>query len=180
MKILTNLVLGLMLMASGEAIAQSSMKNPVSYHLKNGITLIVAENTGFGKIYASVESESHVSNANYSAFDQLDEHLNLNAKKQLSETFAPLTPKSPKITFRKGKANIASDIQSFSETFAILASTIQHVNCKDEKKDHFFRNQFVPSKLVITIAGDIKQSEAKRLVNQYFGTMQDSDFLAAQ
>ena len=40
------------------AMAQSIMKAPVRYKLKNGVTLIVAQNVGSGKIFSRLTVEN--------------------------------------------------------------------------------------------------------------------------
>ncbi|HWW40926.1 hypothetical protein [Pedobacter sp.] len=46
------------LFAAQFAHAQTgSMKDPVSFKLKNGLTIIVAQNTGISKVYANFKSE---------------------------------------------------------------------------------------------------------------------------
>lgn len=61
MKTLRNLLLIVIGLFAGQfAKAQGTMKDPVSFTLKNGLTVIVAENTGISKVYTSfkIEDES--------------------------------------------------------------------------------------------------------------------------
>lgn len=170
------------------AVAQNSMKEPVSFKLKNGITVIVAENTGLGKVFASVSSENNIS-VKPTITESLDNLLNLKAKQALSETFGESNKKiNPSVKFTNTEANVASDVNDFSSTFSIMSTTLQGIsidkntvqgNASLNDIKSFYSHQFNPSKTYITIAGDITLAQAKVLVKKTFGDWKEQDFLAA-
>lgn len=61
-KKITKMMLILLAMGwTNVVVAQSKMKAPERFKLKNGLTFIIAENEGLGKIYSRITVENEIS-----------------------------------------------------------------------------------------------------------------------
>ncbi|MNL32863.1 hypothetical protein D3C87_1547410 [compost metagenome] len=126
--------------------AQGIMKDPVSFKLKNGVEVIVAENDGMGKVLASVKIEGT--------------QLNVKNSVAVADNGADF---GPKVNYSLDEVNVAADIADFEKTFLAMA-----VNLKSAVNG----GNSTPS--YITIAGDITLAQAKALVKKAFGEWKEN------
>lgn len=156
MKSLKNITLIFLLMVAANVAFAQKMKEPVRLKLKNGVTLIVAQNEGFNKVYARVTIENqNVAEANdlelfRSFLEKKTIDFNSNADKDKEVV--------PHVDLSVSEANTASNVADFEQTLQYAV-------------DHFFVPQtgrIKNSDLFITIAGDIDVVKAKALVNKMF------------
>ncbi|AOM76177.1 hypothetical protein [Pedobacter steynii] len=144
MKNLLFIIIGLFTFSNIQA--QGIMKDPVSFKLKNGVEIIVAENAGMGKVLASVKIEGA----------QLDAKSSV-ASADNGEDFGP------KVNYSADEVNVAADIADFEKTFLTMAATLKPaVNAGNSTPSY------------ITIAGDITLAQAKALVKKAFGEWKEN------
>lgn len=154
MKTLKNITLIFLLMVTHNVAFAQKMKEPVRVKLKNGATLIVAQNEGFNKVYARVTIENQDANTDTqllrSFLDKKTNEFNANADKDKEVV--------PHVELAISEANTASNVADFEQTLQYVA-------------DYFFTPQtgrIKNSDVYITIAGDINVATAKALVNKMF------------
>ncbi|RQO70502.1 hypothetical protein DBR43_21045 [Pedobacter sp. KBW06] len=147
MKNLLFIIIGLFTFSNIQA--QGIMKDPVSFKLKNGVEVIVAENNGMGKVLASVKIEGGqlASNTNISIADH-------------GKDF------EPKVSFGTDEAHVAADTEDFENAFLATAEALTAAGRNHES--------LVPAKTYITIAGDITLAQAKVLARKAFGEWKEN------
>ena len=147
MKNLLFIIIGLFTFSNIQA--QGIMKDPVSFKLKNGVEVIVAENNGMGKILASVKMEGGklASNTNVAITDN-------------GKDFRP------KVSFGTDEANVAADTEDFENAFLATAEAL-----KSATRNH---GNLIPARTYITIAGDITLAQAKVLAKKAFGEWKEN------
>jgi len=156
MKSLKNITIIFLLMVTGHVAFAQKMKEPVRVKLKNGPTLIVAQNEGFNKVYArvTIENQTAVEDNDVQLFrsflDKKTTEFNNNADQDKEVV--------PHVELAVSEANTASNLADFEQTLQYVA-------------DHFYAPQtgrIKSSDMYITIAGDIDVAKAKALVNKMF------------
>jgi len=185
MKTIKNFIIVIISVLSVQlASAQSiSMKDPVSFKLKNGLTIIVAENGESKKIFAGFTA---------------DERATESSKPGVQEVFNVM------MNFSDKGGNIAANTSDFAATLMIFSKSIQEpalnqtffetalakvitsVNAKDRYYpetiteaslqaitlndiEAFYSKNIIPSNAYLTIVGNISVSEAKALAKKSFG-----------
>lgn len=177
--------------------AQSSaMKNPVSFKLSNGMTIIVAENTGTDKIYSSFSIDNEAPNQS----DNAGVQNILNA--MLNETASEV---QTGVSFDDNGGNLASLATDFNKSLSVMSGyikapaltqssfdkakqdIIEHLKAKDRYYPEtvneialqqltlsdiqsFYKKNITPSKASLTIAGNINPATAKALAKKEFGS----------
>lgn len=192
MKTITKItVLFIALLSFNVAFAQNAMKAPVRFKLKNGITVIVAQNNGLGKIYSRLTIENQSNETQKVVAQVLENYLNNKANKFNSSMAEAGTPSS-KVTFSYNEANTATNITNFEPALNYVSSIflspetakqafdemkslytgnkadLDSVTVKDVQD--FYNKNFKASDTFITIAGDITPSNAKEIASKAFGS----------
>jgi predicted Zn-dependent peptidase len=200
MKSLKNLIIIAVLTLGTQIVnAQSSgMKNPVSFKLKNGLTVIIAENQDAKKVYANLTSETEQTDHKAGVPEVLNAMLN--ADDQNSE-----------LIFNDKGANISTTAISFSNTLNRLSTKIKDpvfspeafekaittvstaLNAKGLNETSlqaltlndiktYYGMKANPAISHLTIAGNITPAAVKALVKKYFGEWSPvtPEFLASE
>lgn len=173
------------------ALAQSTMKAPVRYKLKNGITIIVAQNIGSGKIYSRLTVENQAED-NATIYAQVLE----NFMNKRAEKFNELSSNSnaSKITINYNEANTATTTANFEQAINFVSKSFLNQDIVkqafDEMKDlytgkkedlasvtikdlqAYYNKNFKAEDTYITIAGDITPAQAKEIVAKAFGSQE--------
>jgi len=110
MKTLNILTAIALLFTTQFGFAQSAMKAPVSYQLKNGMTIITAENTSTPKVFANMSFEGKPYNVNNATVQEV---LNVLFEQQLPKVNAGLS-------YTENGMNVAVDAADFERTMADL------------------------------------------------------------
>lgn len=181
------------------AQAQSSiMRTPVSFKLSNGLTVIVAENTGTNKVYSSftVDSDAANQSGKAGAQDVLNVMLNETASeveagvsfddkggnlaslvtdfdKALSVMSGTIkTPALNQSSFDKAKQNIVEHLKAQDRYYpeAVNETALQQLTLKDVQS--LYKRAITPSKAYLTIVGNIDPSTAKALAKKEFDKWQ--------
>ncbi|TCC97534.1 insulinase family protein [Pedobacter hiemivivus] len=174
--------------------AQSStMNNPVSFKLSNGMTVIVAENTGTDKIYSSFTVDNETVDENNAPAQNI---LNLMLNETASEA-------ETGISFDDKGGNLASLATDFNKALSVMSGSIktpalnqssldkakqtiiEHLKAQDRYypvsvneaslaqltlKDvqAFYEKSITPSKAFLTIAGNIDPTTARAFAKKEF------------
>lgn len=193
-------LLTLALFAALYTQAQSGMMDPVSFKLKNGMTVIVAQNQQAAKVYSkfTVEgadlNQQHAAGAN--AILQVLLHQNAapvsanvsfnekgglvnadaadfaNSLNTLSKTVQGVQISQE--LFEKAKASLIADLKVRGQEAASVSLTeVESVNLKDVKA--FYTAYSSPSKAYLTIAGNISSSAAKAMAQKAFGDWKENE-----
>jgi predicted Zn-dependent peptidase len=182
-------ILILSLFAFNAAFAQR-MKEPVSFKLKNGITVIVAENVGLGKVYSrlTIENKSTAEQRNVAQIFEGFLNGKANAFNQNVDKDNTL---APQVSLSVDEANTTTNIADFGHALQFVADNILNpelsqqafeemkAQLKGNKADleaitlsdvkGFYAKHFKASDTFITVAGDIDPATAKQMINKAFG-----------
>lgn len=188
MKFTTKITFVILSLFTVKATFAQSPKAPVSFQLKNGLTVIVAQNAGMGKIYSRLTID----------------HQNANERKNVAQVFESFLNKSatafqgstdtegivPKVRLSVDEANIAANVADFQQALQFVSNYITSAtlgelafeNLKAQLKDRnglasisladlkaFYASHFDPARTFVTIAGDIDVPTAKAMANKAFG-----------
>ncbi|RZL28844.1 MAG: insulinase family protein [Pedobacter sp.] len=177
------------------AIAQSTMKAPVRYKLKNGVTLIVAQNVGSGKIFSrlTVENQAQENETLYAQI--LENYMNKRAEK--FNEFLTATTSSSKITMNYNEGNTATNVANFEDAFNFVSKSFLNQDIAkqafDEMKDlyagkqddlksvtmkdlqAYYNKNFKAEDTYITIAGDITPSQAREIAAKAFSNAKEAN-----
>lgn len=166
------------------ASAQSiSMKDPVSFKLKNGLTIIVAENEESKKIFAGFTADEEPAESSKAGvqdvfnvmMDFSDKGGNMAANtsdfaaalmifsKSIQEP--ALNQTSFETALEKVIASVNARDRYYPET--ITEASLRAITLNDIKA--FYSKNIVPSNTYLTIAGNISASDAKALARKFFG-----------
>ncbi|ETZ23873.1 pitrilysin family protein [Pedobacter sp. V48] len=166
------------------ASAQSSpMKEPISFKLKNGLTVIVAQNENSNKIYAGFTADEEpyesIKPGARDVFNSMmnfsDKGGNINANTldfNNALTLFSKTVKEPVLNQDAFETAIAKVIASVNDKDQYYPETVTETSLKAltlaDIKAYYSRN-IKPSNTYLTIAGDITVAEAKSLTKKSFG-----------
>lgn len=175
--------------------AQSQLKDPVSFKLKNGLTVVVAENNGASKVFSSFTYEA----------DLMDEVNKTGAKEVLTAILnSTAAEHANQVSFTENGGNINAVTSDFEMALQALAVSVQEPIINQEvfdthkaalinsvnARDRFYPEAFtekaldeltlndikalynsmaIPSKSYLTIAGNISTGQAKVLAKKTFG-----------
>lgn len=175
----------LSLFAINVASAQS-MKAPVSFKLKNGVTVIVAQNEGMGKIYSRLTIENKSSEEQRNIAQVFESFLNGKAVAFNQNVAQKDSETTPKVSLTVDEVNTATNVADFQQALQFVSDNIvnpelsqqafevikantdlANVTLADVKA--FYASHFKPSDTFITIAGDIDPATAKAMANKVFG-----------
>ncbi|RZL50354.1 MAG: insulinase family protein [Pedobacter sp.] len=181
-------------LAVNVALAQNNLKAPVRYKLKNGVTLIVAQNVGSGKIYSRLTVENQADDSS-NIFAQLLENYMSNKAKAFNET------NPSQVTLNYNEANTATTVANFEQALNLVAESfinpeitktlfsemkelytgkkadLDALTFKDFQA--YYSKNFKAADTFITIAGDISPVQAKELVNKSLGNSKDLNLITA-
>jgi predicted Zn-dependent peptidase len=180
-------------------VAQNKMKAPERFKLKNGLTCIVAENSGLGKIYARITVENEISEEQ-KIYAQVFDAFLTNKANEFNEKQQGNGKISPHLTMVYNDVNTSSNIFSFEQTLANVSqiyfnpAIVQEVFADLKTKGNkeilakitlssllgFHSAHFKASDIYITIAGDINPSDAKAITNRVFGDKKQDVFNTAE
>jgi predicted Zn-dependent peptidase len=172
------------------AFAQNSMKAPIRYKLKNGLNIVVAQNTGLGKIYSRLTIENEAKESNSILAQILETYLN-NKANSFNELMAGNDNNISKITMSLKEANTATNVANFEQALNYIANTFLNLEITSQSfseikdlytgnkadlgsitlknlQDYYSKN-YSASDAFITIAGDINPSYAKEITAKAFG-----------
>lgn len=207
MKSLKNLfVIALLLVSAQFTKAQSAaMKDPVSFKLKNGLTVVLAENTGTQKVYATLNSEAEqISSAKAGTQEVLSMMLNnTSGLNGLSFDEKGIHIATNTADFNGVLTTVSNKIQAPVLTQSAFEAAIQTVNTSLQKKDRYHAPELTtaalqaltlndiktfysvvahPAAAYLTIAGNINVEEMKTLVKKSFGEWNgvSSDFVRSK
>lgn len=175
------------------ALAQSTMKAPVRYKLKNGVTLIVAQNVGLGKIYSRLTVENQA-NEEETIYAQILENYMNNRAHKFNEFMTENGKSSSNVTMSYNEANTATNIANFEQAFNFVSKSFLNneitkqafADMKDlyagNKADLdvvtlkdlqvYYSKNFKATDTYITIAGDITPAYAKEIAAKAFGNLE--------
>lgn len=165
------------------AFAQN-MKAPVSFKLKNGVTVIVAQNAGMGKIYSRLTIEHPQGVPQHRAAKAFEGFLNSKANTYQNNTVDG--SETPKVSLALAEANTATNVAEFEQAFQFVSANLTNPELSKQTFDGiqenaeladltlndvkaFYSNHFNPAHTFITIAGDIDVATAKAMVTKAFG-----------
>ncbi|WP_316790493.1 hypothetical protein [Pedobacter frigoris] len=191
------LTLTLTILFSQFVNAQSGhMKDPVSFKLKNGLTVVVAENNGAAKVFSSFTYEA----------DLIDQINKTGAKEILTAMLnSTAASQANQVSFTEKGGNINAVTSDFEMALQALSVSVQEPMMEPElfdkhktelirsvkARDRFYPETFteetlaaltlndvktlydamsVPSKSYLTIAGNITTGQAKILAKKAFGS----------
>lgn len=143
--------------------AQGIMKDPVSFKLKNGVEVIVAENSGMGKVLAAVKVEGTQLGTNEVLTNGLENMLNEGTKVAFATNVKDF---GPKVSLVADEVHVSADTEDFDKAFMVMANAL--------KSPVMNEGNIVPSKTYITIAGDITVAQAKALAKKAFGEWKEN------
>jgi|GEM_PF-2317261 len=168
------------------AVAQNNMKAPVRFKLKNGVTLIVAQNAGMGKVYARLTVENEATALNNDTATLI---TNVLAQKaiEFNKMAYPLNGEVAPMNLQFAEANTAARINDFEDALTVAVSAIfnpefsqeatskfdTHKSLTAEQLKAYHKNAIKTSDTYLTIAGDISVADAKMLVNKIFGNWKE-------
>lgn len=178
------IVLVFSLLSIQTASAQSSsMKEPVSFKLKNGLTIIVAPNEHSNKIYAGFSADNEpYEQTKAGARDVFNAMMNFSDKggniaANTAEFASALhsfskTVKEPELNqdaFEKALAKVIASVNSRDHYYpeTVTETSLNALTLADIKA--YYNRNIRPSNTYLTIAGDISVSEAKFLAKKAFG-----------
>lgn len=188
MKFTTKITFIILSLFTFNAAFAQSPKAPVSFKLKNGLTVIVAQNAGMGKIYSRLTIEHPNANEQKNVAQVFESFLNKRATAFQSNTNSEGL--APKVSLSVDEANTATNVADFQQALqfvsdhmtntALSEQAFEHLKAQLKDKDDlanvsladvkaFYANHFDPAQTFITIAGDIDVSTAKAMANKAFG-----------
>jgi len=172
------------------AYAQNQIKSPVRFKLKNGLTVIVAQNTGLGKIYSRITIENEIAEGQKAIAQALEIYLNYKAE-QFNAKQSVDNKVTSKINMTYNEANTSTNIFNFEQALNYVATTLLDpafsTTAFEEMKasltankmslkaikltdlQSFYAEHFKTADIFITIAGDITPANAKLIANRTFG-----------
>ena len=161
----------------------SSMKGPVSFKLKNGLTIIVAENQESKKIFAGfTANEEPAENSKPGVQDVFNLMMNFSDKggniaANTSDFAATLMifsksiqePALNQTSFETALAKVIASVNARDRYYpeTITEASLKAITLNDIKE--FYSKNIIPSNTYITIAGNISASDAKALAKKSFG-----------
>ncbi|WP_199140390.1 insulinase family protein [Pedobacter sp. ASV12] len=169
------------------AFAQNP-KAPVSFKLKNGVTVIVAQNAGMGKIYSRLTIENQNATEQKNVAQVFESFLNKRANAFQGSTNSEGI--APKVSLSVDEANTATNVADFQQALQFVSDHLTNTTLSEQAFEHlkaqlkdrddlanvsladvkaFYANHFAPAQTFITIAGDIDVSTAKAMANKAFG-----------
>jgi predicted Zn-dependent peptidase len=197
MKNLKNISIAIALLVSVQfSYAQSGMKAPVSYKLKNGMTVIFAENSGTQKVFSVLSFEgANKYVAEKAAVQELvntiltqqlpevhkslsftDRGINLAAVNadQFEDALAAMSsyitaPHFTEEALSKAKAEILSHISAQDKFYAKSITTLSVQNLKLNDVNAYYSAMANPATAYLTVAGNIKPAIIKsyaKTINQ--------------
>ncbi|MEE1945926.1 insulinase family protein [Pedobacter sp. KR3-3] len=191
-------ILILSLFASHAALAQR-MKEPVSFKLKNGLTVIVAQNVGLGKVYSRLTIENKGTEAQRNAAQIFESYLNGRAN-TFNQNVNKSNAVTPQVSLTVDEANTSTSIADFEHALQFVADNFVNPELSQQAFDEmrsqpkgnkadlenvglaevksFYANHFKASDAFITIAGDIDVATAKTIANRAFGNWKTEATLA--
>jgi predicted Zn-dependent peptidase len=184
-------ILIITLLSINIAFAQNSMKAPVRFKLKNGVTVIVAQNVGLGKVYSRLTIENQSNESTTIVAQVLENYLNNKASK-FNSSMADAGAPNSKVTLSYNEANTATNIANFEPALNYVSNILLNPETAKQAFDEmkslytgnktdldsvtikdvqdFYNKNFKASDTFITIAGDITPSDAKEIAAKAFGT----------
>lgn len=184
------LILFIAFLSINVAFSQNLMKAPIHYKLKNGLNVVVAQNTGLGKIYSRLLIENETKESNSILAQVLETYLN-NKANSFNELMAGNNNNISKITMSIKEANTATNVANFEEALNYIANTFLNLEITSQSfaeikglyngnkadldsitlqslKDYYSKN-YNASDAYVTIAGDINPAHAKEIAAKAFG-----------
>ena len=194
----TILLSTLILLLAKSSNAQNGMKEPVGYTLKNGMKIIVSENSRSPKAYASFTLDAQAfQNKKDGIVELLNAVLNENVEKDANVLFMDnsaklatnntaldqdLTAMASLIenavinqkTFNNGKAKLLASLkmQDYDYDQTVNVNSITVLSLADVQD---FHAQISPEKTYLTVAGDVELNNAKAAVKKAFGNWKKAD-----
>ncbi len=169
--------IALSLFTYGQVKAQQTpqaFRDPVSFKLKTGLTIIVAENQSSDKIYSgfSVDTDSTASVDKIGMIDLMSRVFNVSSEKgEFKPAFLRMFSalRSPVInedTFGKFKTHLHENLKTQGHPYGELVTdaTIDRLQLNDLKE--FYSKYINSSGACLTITGGITPAEAKELVQK--------------
>jgi predicted Zn-dependent peptidase len=170
------------LLTFNNAFAQNNLQEPVRFKLKNGLTVIVAQNKGLGKIYSRLTIENEIAENQKNEAQVFGNFLAIKAD-QFNQAVVPAVNKvTTKINLSVDEANTTTNVENFEQALQFISDNLLNAeiaqqafeNIKNENTtladmQSFYRNHFKASDTFITIVGDIDPASAKTAANKIFG-----------
>lgn len=196
MKIRNILTIAITVLTVQIANAQSSsMKEPVSFKLKNGLTVIVAENKNVTKVHSSLTNDlvndkqagvQHILTAmlNHGTgnsginYNENGGHM-MASKTDFGDALTVLSasiqdPTFNQTTFEEAKSNVIASVKAKNRYYPVHVSesSLAKLTLNDVKA--YYTNNITPAKTYLTIAGNISISEAKNLAEKSFANWSET------
>ena len=120
-KIKTTLAV-LMMFTCNLAFSQQALKNPVSFKLKNGLNVLVAQNVGFGKIFARLTIENP-NDKSEQVMAQLFENYLASKASRFNDTIVKNVDgtEPAKVSMSFKEMNSATDLANFEQALQYIA-----------------------------------------------------------
>lgn len=202
MKTLKNILTTIALLVTVQfSYAQSSaMKTPVSYKLKNGMTVIVAENSGIQKVFSTLSFEGTEYSADKAPVQELvntilsqqlpalhqglsltDQGINLaTTADQFEDAIAAMSayvsaPEFTEETLEKAKTVIVAHLNARDKYYPenVTASVVKNLSVADVKA--YYTQIANPATAYLTVAGNIKPSMIKTYAKKGFDQLKTAE-----
>lgn len=152
--------------------AQVTMKDPVSFKLRNGIEVVVAENSAMSKVFAQLKIEGAVAEEDAQLASTLGDVLNEGLNRPANFQYSGIG-QAPKMNISATEAQLAASSENFEQAFLTLSTALKEPAFEEQQGSavaDFYHRQFAPEKISITIAGDITVAQVKALLKKAFGS----------
>ena len=178
------------------ANAQSStMKEPVSFKLSNGLTVIVAENKNVTKVHSSLTNDivndnqagvqhvltamlNHATGNSGINYNENGGHL-MASTADFGDALSVLSasiqvPTLNQAIFEKAKATVIASVKGKKQYYQahVTEASLEKLTLKDVKA--FYNSNITPAKTYLTIAGNISVVEAKNLAEKSFASWSET------
>lgn len=201
MKTLKNTLTAIALFTTVQFGFAQSMKSPVSHQLKNGMTIIVAENSGTQKVYANLNFEgadrytpesaavqelvntilTQQLPAVYQGLSFTEKGINLaTTADQFQEAITAMNayvsaPEFTSAALNNAKASVLAHLTAQNKYYpkSITAGAITNINVSDLKA--YYAQVISPASAYLTVAGNINASTVKAYAKKEFNRKKKSD-----
>lgn len=197
-KIKTTLLTSLILFSFLNSNAQNGFKEPITFKLKNGMTIIVSENSRSEKAFSSFTLDAQsFQNKKDGVVELLNAVLNEGVQKNDHISFkdnsgklavTPIDFDAELTTFASNIENAQIDQKIFNVAKAKLVASLklqdydydqsvteESINALSLSDVQDFYNEITPDKTYLTIAGDVNVNDAKNSAKKAFGNWNKAD-----
>ncbi|PWS26613.1 hypothetical protein DHW03_17775 [Pedobacter yonginense] len=198
-KLKTTLLSALILLSSLYTNAQNGYKEPINFKLKNGMTIIVSENSRSEKAFSSFTLNAKAfPNKKDGVVELLNAVFNVGVQKNTHISFKDQSGKQSTTrtdldadlaafasyiehaqinqnTFNLAKAKLLTSLklQDYDYDQTVTEKSINALSLSDVQD---FYNSITPDKTYLTIAGDVNLNDAKNSAKKAFGNWSKGEY----